>query len=158
MWTLELVLLVRSTCWTADQNAHVCKLLGHSRPALLTPSVQLAPMGTDILCLLRALRSRQTVSIAIFRFIWMDSDFLVCFVSRSNIAYMALFIFVHAVVYIRRSLVFIPCCLRCLFYLGLYPPIFHELLSEGRAFMAQLPVIICEGENNCVVIRPLFLL
>ena len=52
----------RSTCWTADQNAHTCKLHGHSRPALLTPSVQLAPMGTDLFYLLRALRSRQTAT------------------------------------------------------------------------------------------------
>jgi hypothetical protein len=57
---LELVSWVRSTCWTADQNAHQCKLLSHSRPALLTPSVPVAPMGAGTSRLLRALRSRQT--------------------------------------------------------------------------------------------------
>jgi hypothetical protein len=57
---LELVSWVRSTCWTADQNAHRCKLLSHSRPALLTPSVPVAPMGADTSRLSRALRSRQT--------------------------------------------------------------------------------------------------
>ena len=63
MWTLELVWWCRSTCWTADRNAHSCKLLGHSRPALLTPSVPVASMGAGHSRLSRALRSRQTVII-----------------------------------------------------------------------------------------------
>ena len=60
----------RSTCWTADQNAHQCKLLSHSRPALLTPLVRVAPMGADLSRLLQyaryGVRSRQTPPFASF--------------------------------------------------------------------------------------------